>query len=53
MFGAAIEAAVISNYKNERIKSRVLLDITCFSLGIEVEGGFMNIFIPKNSTIPT
>ena len=53
IYGAAIEAAVMTNIKNEKIETLVLLDVTNFSLGIEIEGGIMNFMIPKNSTIPT
>ena len=50
--GAAIQAAVASNCKDEKIESLILLDVIPFSLGIEAEGGTMNVIIPKNSTIP-
>lgn len=50
--GAAIQAAVASNCKDEKIESLILLDVIPFSLGIEAEGGAMNVIIPKNSTIP-
>ena len=53
VFGAAIQAAVISNCKYETIETLVLLDTICFSLGIEVEGGIMCPMIPKNNTTPT
>lgn len=53
VFGAAIEAAIMTNIKNEKIETLVLLDVTYFSFGIENEGGIMSFMIPKNSTIPT
>ena len=42
-YGAAIQAAVMTNVKNERIESLILLDVTPFSLGIETKGGVMNV----------
>lgn len=53
VFGAAIQAAVITNCKYETIETLVLLDVTCFSFGIEIEGGIMCTMIRKNSTTPT
>ena len=53
VYGAAIEAAVMTNIKNEKVETLVLMDATNFSLGIEIEGGIMNCMIPKNSIIPT
>ena len=50
--GAAIQAAVMTNTKDENIEKFILLDVTPFSLGIETIGGVMNVIIPRNSTIP-
>jgi molecular chaperone DnaK len=47
--GAAIQAAMLSGHT----KAVTLLDVTNFSLGIEVEGRRMAKLIPKNTTIPT
>ena len=52
-YGAAIQAAVRTNVKDENIEKLVLLDVTPFSLGIETNKGEMKVFIPRNSTIPT
>lgn len=46
--GAAIQAGVLEG----DLKSVTLLDVTSFSLGIEVAGGRFAPLIPKNSTIP-
>ena len=51
-FGAAIEAAVMTNIKDENIEKFILLDVTSFSLGMETKGGEMAVFIPKDSTFP-
>ena len=47
--GAAIQAGILDG----EIKAVTLLDVTNFSLGIEVEGRRMATLIPKNTTIPT
>ena len=46
--GAAIQAGILEG----DVKSVTLLDVTNFSLGIEVAGGRFATLIPKNSTIP-
>ena len=51
-YGVAIQAAVMTNVKNENIERIILLDVNPFSLGIETVGGVMNVFIPRNSTLP-
>jgi len=51
-YGAAIEAAVMTNEKHETIEKIILMDVTPFSLGIEGAGGTMTILYPRNETIP-
>ena len=51
-YGAAIEAAVMTNEKHETIEKIILMDVTPFSLGIEGAGGTMTILYPRNVTIP-
>lgn len=52
-YGAAVQAAVVSNVQDEEIKNLVLLDVTPLSMGLETVGGVMTVLIPRNSTIPT
>ena len=52
-YGAAVQAAIMTNVKDENIEKLVLLDVTPLSLGIETVGGVMTVLIPRNSTIPT
>ena len=52
-YGAAVQAAIITNVKDENIEKLILLDVTPLSLGIETVGGVMTVLIPINSTIPT
>ena len=52
-YGAAVQAAIMTNVKDENIEKLVLLDVTLLSLGIETVGGVMTFLIPRNSTIPT
>lgn len=47
--GAAVQAGIIGG----DVKGIVLLDVTPLSLGVEVNGGMMDILIEKNSSIPT
>ena len=51
-YGAAIQAAIMTNVIDKKIERIILLDVTPFSLGIETNGETMTILIPRNSTIP-
>ncbi|KAL1535616.1 heat shock cognate 70 kDa protein-like [Salvia divinorum] len=52
-YGAAVLAAVLSGEGNEKVEKVVLMDVTPFSLGIRGVEGQMEVFIPKNTPIPT
>ena len=51
-YGAAIQGAICTNYKDEYVEKLILLNVSPISLGFETEGGIMSVVIPRNSTIP-
>ncbi|XP_050363617.1 heat shock 70 kDa protein 3-like [Argentina anserina] len=51
-YGAAVQAAVLRG-GIEKVQDLLLLDVTSRSIGLELESGEFDIFIPKHSTIPT
>ena len=51
-YGAAVQAAILTNPKQSSNTGIVVLDVTPLSLGIETNGQIMTNIIDRNSTIP-
>ncbi len=51
--GAAIQAYTLTDVKQAAGASAVLLDVTSQSLSIRTIGGYCQVLIPRNSTVPT
>jgi L1 cell adhesion molecule like protein len=53
-YGAAVQAAILAGVgKSEEVQDLLWIDVTPMSLGIGKIGGKMDIFIKRNTTIPT
>ncbi|XP_045496443.1 heat shock protein 68-like [Colias croceus] len=51
-YGAAVQAAILTGSKDERLQEVLLVDVTPLSLGIETAGGVMTKLVERNTRIP-
>jgi len=51
-YGAAVQAALLSGQKDEKLDQILLLDVTPLSLGVETAGGVMTNLVPRGTQIP-
>ena len=52
-YGSAVQAAILSGNKSDKLDQLLLLDVTPLSLGIETSGQIMTVLVPRNTSVPT